>query len=34
VGIVPDDRVLQRQSDALQGIDTTIEAAKAWLLQR
>jgi hypothetical protein len=32
-GVPPDETVLQRQSDALLGIDTTIEAAKAWLLQ-
>jgi hypothetical protein len=32
-GVPPDEPVLQRQSDALLGIDTTIEAAKAWLLQ-
>lgn len=32
-GVPPDEFVLQRQSDALQGVDTTIEAAKAWLLQ-
>lgn len=32
-GVPPDDTIRQRQSDALLGIDTTIEAAKAWLLQ-
>jgi hypothetical protein len=32
-GVPPDDIIRQRQSDALLGIDTTIEAAKAWLLQ-
>jgi hypothetical protein len=32
-GIDPDVRTLQRQSDALQGIDTTIAAARAWLLE-
>lgn len=32
-GVPPDEPVLQRQSDALLGVDTTIEAAKAWLLQ-
>jgi len=32
-GVPPDEVVLQRQSDALLGVDTTIEVAKAWLLQ-
>jgi hypothetical protein len=33
VGVPPDQIVLQRQSDALAGVDTTIEAARAWLLE-
>ncbi|MBW2455730.1 MAG: hypothetical protein JRI68_14530 [Deltaproteobacteria bacterium] len=30
-GVAPDQVVLQKQSDAVQGIDTLIEAAKQWL---
>ncbi|RLB61337.1 MAG: hypothetical protein DRI90_11625, partial [Deltaproteobacteria bacterium] len=30
-GVPPDQVVMQRQSDAVQGIDTLIEAAKQWL---
>ena len=30
-GVPPDDVVLQRQSDAVNGVDTLLEAAKAWL---
>lgn len=30
-GVVPDEVVLQTQSDAVRGIDTTIEAALRWL---
>ncbi len=33
-GVDPDEIVRQRQSDALQGIDTAMEAARAWLLQQ
>lgn len=33
VGVPPDVWVRQRQSDALLGVDTAIEAAKAWLLE-
>lgn len=33
VGVPPDQLVLQRQSDALLGVDTALEAARAWLLQ-
>lgn len=32
-GIPPDERVIQKQSDAVQGIDTVLEAAKMWVLQ-
>lgn len=32
-GIAPDEVVLQKQSDALKGVDTLVEAAKAWVLQ-
>lgn len=32
-GIPPDERVIQKQSDAVRGIDTVLEAAKAWVLQ-
>ena len=31
IGVPPDEVVLQRQSDAVQGIDTVLEAAKTWL---
>jgi hypothetical protein len=31
-GVAPTRLTHQRQSDAVQGIDTTIEAARAWLL--
>lgn len=30
-GVEPDEIVVQKQSDALLGIDTAVEAAKAWL---
>jgi hypothetical protein len=30
-GVVPDEVVLQRQSDARQGRDTMLEAARQWL---
>ena len=30
-GVEPDEVVLQRQSDALLGVDTVLEAARAWL---
>jgi hypothetical protein len=33
VGVPPDQVVLQRQSDALLGVDTALEAARAWLLE-
>ncbi len=33
VGVPPDELVFQRQSDALQGIDTIVETAKAWLVE-
>jgi hypothetical protein len=33
-GVDPDELVLQRQSDALQGIDTAMETARDWLLQQ
>jgi hypothetical protein len=33
IGVAPDVVVLQRQSDAVQGVDTMIEAARAWLLE-
>lgn len=33
VGIPPDRLIFQKQSDALLGVDTTVEAARAWLLQ-
>lgn len=32
-GIPPDERVVQKQSDAVRGIDTVLEAAKMWVLQ-
>lgn len=32
-GVEPDVRVLQRQSDAIQGIDTIVTAARAWLAE-
>lgn len=31
-GVLPDEVVYQRQSDALAGVDSVIEAARAWLL--
>jgi len=33
IGVYPDQLVWQRQSDALKGVDTLIEAAKAWLTE-
>jgi hypothetical protein len=30
-GVAPDERIYQRQSDALAGVDTALEAAKAWM---
>ena len=33
IGIPPDDDVLERQSDAVQGIATVVAAARAWLLE-
>ena len=33
VGVAPDEVIMQRQSDALLGIDTVVEAARAWLLE-
>lgn len=32
-GVAPDEVVLQKQSDAVQGVDTVLEAAKAWVTQ-
>ncbi len=32
-GIAPDERVVQKQSDAVRGIDTVLEVAKMWVLQ-
>jgi hypothetical protein len=31
-GVWPDEVVLQKQSDAMAGVDTVVTAAKAWLL--
>lgn len=33
IGVVPDEVVYQRQSDAVQGRDTMLEAARTWLLE-
>jgi hypothetical protein len=32
-GVTPDADILERQSDAVQGIDTVLVAARAWLLE-
>jgi hypothetical protein len=33
VGVVPDEVVMQRQSDAVRGVDTALERASAWLVE-